>query len=98
MAKERRKVRFADAKEEKEFRMLEASTNREDRRLLASLEHLKEVVERAWQEGVMVPVAEVPDVYRRQFGIDNLWRVGVQGFGDVLVSLAGRDIWIVDVI
>ena len=92
------RVVFADRKLEEDYRRKAASTHPEDRRTYFVLEEIRRKLRTQYLSGSEVPKNKIPRVYRRMFHIVNLWSLDLPPHGTALYSLAGKEIWIVDIL
>ena len=92
-------VVFADKKYQDDYERLARSRNsREEERLYKVLTAIQKKVGELYQFGRKLPRKETPAVYVREFQIDNLWSLDIPGHGNVLYSVAGSRILIVDLL
>lgn len=98
MDKKTTRVVFADRKQEDDFRRLASSTHPEDRKTFLVLQGIRRQLQVKYVSGREIPKGKIPDIYRRLFHIDNLWRVDLSAHGTVLYSLVDDEIRIVDIV
>lgn len=98
MDKKKPPVRFADKELERDYERLANSRNTEERKLHAVLKRIRGQLRALYQHGSETPLAEIPTVYKRMFGIDNLRTLDLPPHGTVLFTKVGEELWIVDIV
>ena len=96
MNENRKNVIFANKKFEEDYEKLAVSKHPEDKKLYSVLKRIRSKLRWQYLAGKEVPINKIPAVYKRLFDIDNLWRIDISRNPNVLYSIVGNEIWIVD--
>ena len=93
-----RRVVFASRRLEDEYEALARSKLSADRKLYSTLKRVRRILLRRCQSGTEIPKERIPTVYRRQFGVFNLWCLSLWPYSLVLYSMVEEDVLIIDML